>query len=201
MVEWIAKGIGELGYFGVALLMFVENLFPPIPSEVVMPLAGFAAARGDLTLTGVILAGSAGSLLGAAPWYLAGRILGEHRLKHLAERHGRWVAISPEDIERAVGWFRRHGPVAVLAGRLVPGVRTFISTPAGVARMPIAPFVACSAIGTMAWSSLLAIAGYGLESRYDAVARHVDLIAQAVFVLMAVGYGVGVWRRRRRGSA
>lgn len=196
MVEWIAGGIGKLGYAGVALLMFLENLFPPIPSELVMPLAGFAAARGELSLTGVIIAGSIGSLLGAAPWYLAGRVLGEGGLKRLAERDGRWLAISSPDIERAVAWFHRRGPFAVLVGRLIPGLRTYISVPAGVARMPLMPFVTWSTIGTVAWTALLAIAGYRLESRYDDVAAYVDPAAQAVILLLIGAYVLRVWRRR-----
>jgi len=197
MVEWVAQRIGELGYVGVALLMLLENLLPPIPSELVMPLAGFVAARGDLSLAGVIVAGAIGSLVGAIPWYLAGFWLGERRLKRLADRHGRWLTVSSDDIDRAMGWFRRHGPLAVLVGRLVPGLRTYISTPAGVAHMRLIPFAVWSALGTFAWTALLAVAGYSLESRYDEVARYVDPIANVVFLGLIAAYVLRVWRHRR----
>ena len=145
MVEWITAVIASSGYFGIALLMFAENLFPPIPSELIMPFAGFVAARGDLHPVGVVAAGVTGSLLGAIPWYLAGRWLGGERLKRLADRHGRWLTASRQDLQRAEDWFNRYGWLAVLLGRLVPAVRTLISIPAGATRMPLPTFMICSA--------------------------------------------------------
>src|SRR5688572_7645793 len=124
MATWIMDVLVALSYPGLALLMFVENVFPPIPSELSMPLAGFLAAQGKMRSAGIVLAGTVGSVLGALPLYWVGRKLGKSRLERLAERHGRWLTVSPEDIDRADDWFSRHGRKAMFLGRLVPGVRS-----------------------------------------------------------------------------
>ena len=170
MFDWITDLVETTGYFGILLLMLVENVFPPIPSELIMPLAGFTAAQGRLSIVLVVLAGTAGSLLGALFWYGLGRWLGEERLRRLAARHGRWLTLSPGEIDRAEDWFRRHGATAVLLGRLVPAVRSLISVPAGVARMPLPGFLAWTALGTGLWTALLAGAGYLLQGQYALVA-------------------------------
>jgi membrane protein YqaA with SNARE-associated domain len=140
LIDWIVTAIERTGYLGVFLLMLIDNVFPPIPSEVIMPLAGFAAARGQLSLIGVFLAGTAGSLSGALVWYGVGRWLGRERLRRFATRHGRWLTLSPAEVDRASAWFARRGGLSVLIGRVIPGVRSLISVPAGVAGMPLTPF-------------------------------------------------------------
>lgn len=188
MFEWIVDVLAQAGYLGVALLMLAENLFPPIPSELIMPLAGFVAARGDLSLLGVIAAGTFGSVLGALPWYWAGRKFGAERLKRLAGRHGRWLTISPGEVDRARAWFDRRGRIGVLLGRLVPAVRTLISVPAGLAAMPMIPFLAYSTIGTVVWTTLLALAGYGLQDRYAEVSAYLDPISKGIVGLIVLTY-------------
>src|SRR5690349_24638888 len=131
MFAWITGVITGLGCVGVAGLTLLENVFPPIPSELVIPMAGFVAATGDLNLGLVIAAASVGSLAGALVWYEVGRRVGEQRLRGWVDRYGRWLTLSAEDVDRAQEWFRRRGAVAVLLGRLVPGVRTLVSLPAG----------------------------------------------------------------------
>ena len=130
------------GYIGIALLMLAENLFPPVPSELVMPIAGFIVARGKLSAIGVVAAGTAGSLAGAMLWYYVGRSVGCERLKRWAGRHGRWLTISPEEVDEAAALFNRHSGKAVLIGRLIPAVSTLISVPAGAAGMTLLPFLA-----------------------------------------------------------
>ncbi|WP_172330666.1 DedA family protein [Mangrovicoccus sp. HB161399] len=200
MFDVIAGIMGALGYAGTAVLMFLENLFPPIPSELVMPLAGFEAAPSARRLAAMILAGTAGSLAGAAFWYWVGRKLGAQRLKALAARHGRWLTIAPGDVDRASDWFARHGRAAVLIARLVPGVRTFISVPAGLARMPFGEFLAWSAIGTLAWTGLLAAAGWWLQSGYSRVQAWLDPVSTAVVAAIAglYLYRVATFGRRLR---
>src|SRR3546814_5794331 len=129
MFDWIVAAIERTGYLGIALLMLAENLFPPIPSELIMPLAGFTAAQGNLSFPLLVAAGTTGSLLGAVFWYIIGRWLGCDRLKRWADRHGRWMTMSPEDVDKAAEWFGRHAGKAVLFGRLVPAVRTLLSVP------------------------------------------------------------------------
>ena len=188
LVDWIVTAIERTGYLGVFLLMLIDNIFPPIPSEVIMPLAGFAAARGQLSLLGVFLAGTAGSLSGALVWYGVGRWLGRERLRRFAARHGRWLTLSPAEVDRAGAWFARRGGLTVLVGRVVPGVRSLISVPAGVAGMPLTPFLVHSALGTIVWTGLLTAAGYGLGESYRSVGRFIEPIGNGVLVLALVLY-------------
>jgi membrane protein DedA with SNARE-associated domain len=198
MVDWITGFITSTGYLGIALLMFAENVFPPIPSELIMPFAGFVAARGELNPIGVLVAGVVGSLLGAVPWYLAGRWLGNERLKRMADRHGRWLTVSREDLERAEAWFHRYGRVSVVVGRLVPAVRTLISVPAGITRMHPIPFFAYSALGTLVWTGLLVGAGYLLESHYERVAEWIDPFSKLVLGAIVATYLYRLARQRRQ---
>ena len=198
MFDWITALIDQLGLPGVALMMFLENVFPPIPSELIMPLAGFNAAQGRMGLVGVILAGTLGSLAGAVLWYLLGRAVGTARLCLLADRHGRWLTVTPGELDRADAWFDRHGGVAVFLGRLVPTVRTLISIPAGLSEMPLGRFLAWSGLGTLIWTTLLALAGYLLEDAYHRVEGWVNPVSTVV-VLGIVGlylWRVATWGRR-----
>jgi membrane protein DedA with SNARE-associated domain len=188
MFDWITGFVVRSGYVGVFLLMLAENVVPPIPSELIMPLAGFTAARGQLSLIPVILAGTAGSLLGAVLWYIVGKRLGLERLKHLAARHGRWLTLSPDDVDRADDWFRRHGARAVFFGRLIPTVRTLISVPAGIAGMPLRSFLAWSTLGTGLWTALLAGAGYLLQSQYQRVSDYLNPVSTVIVVLIIGWY-------------
>jgi membrane protein DedA with SNARE-associated domain len=186
--DWITGFIERTGYFGIALLMFVENVFPPIPSELIMPLAGFTAARGELNIVGAVLVGSVGSVLGSTLWYFAGYWLGADRLKRLAARHGRWLTLTPDEIDKADAWFDRHGHKAVLIGRLVPAVRTLISVPAGISEMRLVPFLIYSGIGTLVWTTLLGSAGYFLESQYEQVAAWLNPVSNVVIGALVLWY-------------
>jgi membrane protein DedA with SNARE-associated domain len=191
MFEWITDIITRLGYAGVAVLTLLENVFPPIPSELVIPLAGFVAAGGELNLAVVILAGSCGSLAGATIWYAIGRSIGERRLRAWVSRHGRWLTLGARDVDRAQAWFKRHGNAAVFYGRLMPGVRTFVSLPAGFARMRLLPFLLYSALGTVIWTSALAYAGVLLQANFALVGDYLNAATNAVLA----GAGVLLVRR------
>ena len=191
MLDWITGLMDGIGIFGVLFLMFIENVFPPIPSELIMPLAGYEAAKGAYSLLAVIVAGTVGSLLGAVLWYWLGRGIGADRLDGFVRRHGRWLTLTPDDIARSNGWFERHGGLAVLIGRLIPTVRTFISVPAGVAKMNQAWFLLCSAIGTTIWSALLSSAGYVLRSQFGVVAGWMNPVSTGIVVLLVLWY---LWR-------
>ncbi len=180
MFDWITGLIAQSGLAGVFLLMLGENVFPPIPSEVIMPLGGFLAHQGKLTMTGVIVAGSLGSLLGTTLWYWAAQALGEARLRRLILRHGRWLTLSEDDFDRARAWFDRHGNLAVLIGRMIPGVRTLISVPAGLTDMPLARFLALSFVGSVLWVSLLTVAGYALGNQYARVSEWVNPVTNVL---------------------
>ena len=188
MSEWIIRFISEWGYLGVFLTMVGENLFPPIPSELIMPFAGFAAQRGDLDLWGVIAAGTAGSMVGTMPWYILARMLGLHRFKALADRLGRPMTLTEDEIDAANRWFARYGRWGVLLGRLVPTVRTLISVPAGLAAMPMAVFLAFSAVGTLCWTAILVGAGWLLSDHYAEVEGFVDPVTKVVVAAIVLLY-------------
>ncbi len=199
MFDWIASVIGRLGYAGVAALTFLENLFPPIPSELVIPLAGFVAAKGDMGVALVIAAATAGSLAGASVWYVAGRRVGERRLRAWVERHGKWLTLSGHDLDRAQQWFEGHGNTTVFLGRLVPGVRTFVSLPAGFAGMPAVPFLFYSALGTAIWTAVLVYAGVALQANYTLVGDYMNVatnIVLAIMGVMVVRRYIRCWRAR-----
>ncbi len=199
MTQWIISFIEQHGYLGVAALMALENIFPPIPSELIMPFAGFEAARGGMTVAGVILAGSVGSLLGTLPWYVVGRLMSAQALKRWAARHGRWLTLSPEDIESAERWFERHGQWAVFFGRLVPAVRSIISIPAGLAGMRLPRFLLWSTLGSVLWVSALVSLGYVLQDRYEQVSGWLDPAVNLalVGVFLAYAYRVATFGKAR----
>lgn len=203
MVDWITSLLASAGIWGVAALMFIENVFPPIPSELIMPFAGFTAARGDMSLVGALIAGSVGSVAGATIWYWIGARVGARRLKAWSARYGRWLAMSPDEIDQAVEWFHRHGGIAVLIGRVVPGIRTLISVPAGISGMPLLPFLLYSLLGTLVWTSLLLAAGYLLEAQYDNVSGWIEPVTYAVLALFVLWYiyRVATFGRRQRAKA
>lgn len=197
MGQSIQQLVDQLGYLGVAMLMFAETVFPPLPSEVIMPLAGLRASRGALSLPGVIAAGAAGAMAGNLCWYAVARMLGIDRLHGLVDRHGRWLTLEWQEVERAKNWFRDHGARFVCIGRILPTVRSIVSIPAGLLRMPLGPFFLWSTIGTIAWTATLAVAGYLLGQRYTAVDRYLAPASTAIMVVLVLWYGwrVATWGR------
>jgi membrane protein DedA with SNARE-associated domain len=191
VATWIATIVETTGILGIAFLMFLENVFPPIPSELIMPLAGYTAAKGETNILLVIVAGAIGSLAGATFWYGLGRLVDHDAMKRFADRHGRWLTMTRADVERADDWFDAYGHHAVLFGRLVPTVRTLISIPAGLSEMPVGRFLVYSSIGTFVWTTFLAVAGYALGSEYSALEGWIDPISYAVVALIVAIY---VWR-------
>lgn len=188
MQDWVVEVVRQLGPLGVALLMFLENLFPPLPSEVIMPLAGYLSARGEAPFWAMVVAGSVGSLAGAAVWYAVGRAMTRERLCAWVESHGTWLAMVPGDVDRAADWFARHGRGSVFFGRLVPVVRTLISVPAGFSRMRPAEFLVLTALGTTLWTVVLAWAGRMLGSRFREVEQWIGPVSSAVVAGAIVWY-------------
>lgn len=183
--------VESAGYPGVIFLMFVENIFPPIPSEVIMPLAGFMVTQDKFSFVAVVIAGTLGSVLGALPIYYAGRKIGEDRIKNFADRHGRWLTVSRADIDGAKKWFDKHGGAAVFFCHLVPGVRSLISLPAGMDRMHPASFLLYTTGGALLWAALLAGVGYFLGSNFKKVEEYLD---PASYVILGVIVVLYVWR-------
>lgn len=188
MTDFIISSIESAGYLGIALLMLAENIFPPIPSELIVPFAGYVAARGDLWFPGVVAAATLGSVVGALPWYFLGVWANEARIMRIAARYGRVLTVRPSDVEKASAWFRRFGPAAVFLGRMIPTVRTLISVPAGVVRMRLPLFLLLTTLGSAIWVALLASAGVLLEAHYDRVGQFVGPVAKAIVVFIVVSY-------------
>jgi membrane protein DedA with SNARE-associated domain len=188
MATWIIETINSLGYAGIFLLMLAESLFPPIPSELIIPFAGFSAANGTLNLWLVLLSATVGAVVGMLPWYFAGRLFGLERVRWLADRFGRIMTLNSEEIDTATDWFRRFGPIIVFVGRLLPLIRTLISVPAGLAAMPFWKFLLFSTLGALTWNSILVGAGFLLAEHYELVETWLDPGTTIVLGLVVVIY-------------
>lgn len=195
MTDWITGIIDGLGYPGVALLVALENVFPPIPSEVVLPLAGFTAAQGRAGLVGMIFAATAGSLVGAMVLYAIATKLGRHRLRRLIERYERWLRVSAQDLDRSESWFDHHAGRAVLICRCVPLIRSLVSIPAGLRAMSLERFVLYTAIGSAAWNTALIVAGYLVGDNWHVVERYMGYVQWAVVIVVAAVVIRFFWKR------
>jgi len=202
--DLVEQWVGQWGYLGIFAAMVLENVVPPIPSELIMPLAGFYVGQGQLNFLGVVLAGLLGTVVGALPWYGIGRLVNEQRLKHWVERHGRWVGVSVQELDQSRIWFQRPGAAVVFWGRLIPAIRTLISVPAGVELMPFGSFLFWTTAGSLIWNLALTAAGWALGSHWDQVLLWVKpvegivnkLIALALLTVLA-WLGLRIWRRRQ----
>jgi membrane protein DedA with SNARE-associated domain len=191
MTEFILNGIARGGYIGIFLLMALENIVPPIPSEVIMGLGGMAVARGDMGLVPLVLWGTAGTTAGNYFWYWVGRHLGYRRFRPFVERHGRWLTMEWEDVERLHRFFVDRGGWVVFVFRFMPTFRTLISLPAGITGMPLWRFVLWTFAGSLIWNSILAAAGLYLGSRFGELDRYIGPVAIGTTVLILAAY---IWR-------
>jgi membrane protein DedA with SNARE-associated domain len=194
---WIADLINAFGALGVALLMVLENLFPPIPSELILPFAGFLVGRGELGFLPTLVASTAGSLFGALILYALGRWGG----RNLILRYGRFLRVKEADLDRAEGWFDKYDEWVVLFGRMVPGVRSVVSIPAGMLGTPFVRFVLLTTAGSAVWNALLLGAGWYLGDNWQQIAGVVGSVSNFVLVLVAVALvaaAIWWWRRRER---
>jgi membrane protein DedA with SNARE-associated domain len=198
MLDWVTDIISSFGYLGIGFLMFLENVFPPIPSELIMPLAGFTATQGKLNLQFAILAGTLGSVLGAFPWYYVGKLVGERRLRSWIDKYGKWLTLSGKDIDRSKRWLDKYGKATVFFGRLVPGIRTFISVPAGLDNMPLLPFLVYSFAGSLIWTALLTYAGFVLGNNYQQVEKYIAPISGIIIASIIIYLIISFIRRKGR---
>jgi membrane protein DedA with SNARE-associated domain len=205
IVTWAQSAVSTMGYPGLVLVMFLENVFPPIPSEVILPLAGSLALEGRFTLLGVTAMGTLGSIAGALVFYLIGYLFNEDRVRLLMRRYGKWLMLSEADLDRALEWFDRYGETVIFFGRMVPIVRSLISVPAGIANMNLIPFTAYTAVGTGLWSFLLAFAGYLLGRSWplvsEWVSRYEKVALGAVVLAVILFFAHRVYQQRQLSSA
>jgi membrane protein DedA with SNARE-associated domain len=198
MLHWMVQFVSSLNYVGVAVLMAIENVVLPLPSELIMPLAGFETVNGTMTLAGVILAGTIGSVVGALPLYYAGCVLGEDRIRSWVQRNGSWLMMRGRDYDRVTRKFSGNNFVAVAIGQVVPGVRGLISLPAGVARMNLGLFLLANFVGTLVWCTILAVAGQMLGVHFAAIHSYVGPAGWTILALLLVALVAFVVKRRRQ---
>ncbi len=185
--------------------MFLENVIPPIPSELIMPLGGFYVFQGDLNFFLVVLSGLTGTLLGAFPWYGIGRLVNEERLEVWIKKYGRWMGISAQELSKSRSWFNRYGNALVFWGRLIPGIRTLISVPAGIELMPILPFTIWTTAGSLIWIIFLTIAGIILGESYNQIEVWIEPFSKAIKFLIVFSLlsgfcwtAIKFWRKKRK---
>jgi membrane protein DedA with SNARE-associated domain len=197
--HWITEFMESYGYFGILLLIAIENLFPPIPSEVILTFGGFMTTTSDLTIFGVVLASTLGSVFGAILLYGVGRLLSAERLEAIVVRYGAVLRLRPEDIRKADAWFDRYGPWAVFFGRLVPLIRSLISIPAGSSGMRFTTFLALTTLGSLIWNTALVGVGAAVGASWDVIVHYMDVYSNIVYALLAMG-GIAavVWYVRNR---
>ncbi len=200
MTEFILNLIAWGGYIGIFILMTLENVFPPIPSEVIMGLGGMAVARGDMELVPLLIVATLGTTFGNVFWYGVGRWIGIARLKPFVERHGRWLTLTWDEVEQLNRFFNRHGLWVVFFFRFLPTFRTMISLPAGMARMGLPRFLAATFIGSAIWNAVLAYAGLLLGSRFQELQIYVGPVAVVTTAAVVVvwAYRVVTWNKRTR---
>ena len=210
LATWVQDVINQFGYFGVALLVIIENVFPPIPSEIVLPFAGFVAQQGagvaesDTSVIGMMIAATVGSVVGALILYFVSAAIGPDRLRAFVEKFGKWFGVKPADLVRAEAWFDRRSSLAVLVGRCVPLIRSIVSIPAGFRRMKLTNFILLTAIGSAVWNIALIGAGAVLKDQWDRVGDYVGVFQWVVvlaIVVFVVRFVISLVKRRRTSAA
>ncbi|CEG28326.1 DedA family protein [Bacillus sp. B-jedd] len=185
MENWILSFMNEYGYIGIFLLIALENIFPPIPSEVILTFAGFMTTTSKMSVTGAVAVSTFGSVAGAAVLYGVGRILDVERLEKIVDRWGRVLRLSKKDLYKADAWFDKYGVWTVFFCRLVPLVRSLISIPAGMSGMKFPIFLLLTTIGTLIWNTILVNAGAMLGASWTDIAGYMDVFSNVVYVLLA----------------
>ncbi|WP_166170403.1 DedA family protein [Acinetobacter sp. SA01] len=198
LTEWIISIMEQLGYLGIALLMFLDNVFPPIPSEIIMPSAGYSASQGQLTLFGVIIAGCFGSLLAAALLYWIGYKFNHDSIFRFVDRYGRYMFIKSSDVKKSLDWFEHYGHRIVFFGRMIPAVRSLISIPAGMSHMPFWKFMFYSGLGTIIWTTFLACVGFYFGENQQLMQRIFSQVSHGIILIILVIIAILLYRRQLR---
>ncbi|WP_339252279.1 DedA family protein [Sporosarcina sp. FSL W8-0480] len=186
MENWITEFIGENGYFGVFFLLLVENIFPPIPSEIILTFSGFMTGFTTMTKTGVIIAATIGSVVGAMVLYSIGLLVDVERMERIVEKHGRYLRLTKKDLRRAEGWFDKYGPWTVFFCRLVPLVRSLISVPAGMSHMNFPFFILLTTIGSFIWNAILVTIGFKVGENWESIIHYMDVYSMIVYVVLGI---------------
>ena len=189
--EIISESVREnvnLAYFVICFAMFLENIIPPIPSEIIMPLGGYFVYQGNLNFYILVIFGLIGTVLGALPWYYLGRFLNEKKLASFVDSKGKFIGISSRDLNKSKLWFDKYGVSLVFWGRLIPGIRTLISVPAGIELMPLKKFLVWTSLGSLIWVVLLTFLGYVLGENYKIIESYIDnfkVFIKPIFIIIS----------------
>ena len=189
--EIISESVREnvnLAYFVICFAMFLENIIPPIPSEIIMPLGGYFVYQGNLNFYILVIFGLIGTVLGALPWYYLGRFLNEKKLANFVDSKGKFIGISSRDLNKSKLWFDKYGVSLVFWGRLIPGIRTLISVPAGIELMPLKKFLVWTSLGSLIWVVLLTFLGYVLGENYKIIESYIDnfkVFIKPIFIIIS----------------
>lgn len=199
MENWITEFMDQFGYFGVFLLIMIENVFPPIPSEVILTFGGFMTTYSDMTRVGVIIAATAGSVIGAMILYSIGLFLDVARLEKIVDRWGGVLRLTRKDIHKADAWFDKYGPWTVLLCRLVPLIRSLISIPAGMSNMNFPLFILLTTIGSLIWNTALVTIGAAVGDNWQSIVHYMDIYSNIAYVLLVIGgIAICIWYSRFR---
>ncbi|UXU84282.1 DedA family protein [Mammaliicoccus sciuri] len=199
MESWITSVMEQFGYFGIALLILLENVFPPIPSEVILTFGGFMTTKSDLTVLGVVVASTVGSVGGAVILYWIGRILNVERIERIIEKWGKYLRLTKEDVRKADAWFDKYGPWTVFFCRFIPLIRSLISVPAGMSGMNQWLFLVLTTIGTLIWNLVLVLVGAKVGDNWHQIVNYMDVYSHFMYAVIAIGIIVFViWFIRKK---
>lgn len=198
MINWAADVIDAIGLVGVAVLVALENVFPPIPSELILLLTGFNVSEGRFDFVSATISATIGSVIGAYFLYAIGRLVDEERLEKLLAGVGKYLGLKKSDVHKGFQWFERHGTAVVLFGRLIPVVRSVVSIPAGAEKMPVLRFTLLTASGSIVWNLVWVAIGWGLGDQWEKAGTWGDYLQYGVIATILVGLAVIVVRARRR---
>lgn len=199
MFDWISSIIQQVGYPGLLFLAFIENVFPPIPSELIMPFGGYLAKKGEMNFWLVVLSGTLGATLGSLPLYYAGRAYGEKRLKSWADKYGKWLGVDGRDIDKSKKWFVQHRTISIFWCRMVPGIRSIIAIPAGLNKVPIVPFLALTFAGCFVWTLFLVTLGYFLGESFRQVEKFMGPVSKIVLGALVAWLVWRAFKKSKRG--
>ncbi|TKC13794.1 DedA family protein [Robertmurraya kyonggiensis] len=199
MENWLMDIMSEYGYIGILLLIALENIFPPIPSEVILTFGGYLTTQTDLTIVGVVIASTIGSIIGAVVLYVLGLQLDVERLEKIVDKWGRILRVTKEDIHKADAWFDKYGPWTVFFCRFIPLIRSLISIPAGMSHMNFWVFLLFTSVGTMIWNIVLVCLGAKLGESWDIIVEKMDVYSNVVYALIVIAFiAVVVWFIKRK---
>lgn len=200
MEKWIIHFMEQYGYFGIAWLIFLENVFPPIPSEIILTFGGFMTTKTDLTFVGVVITSTIGSVIGAIALYGIGTWIGENKLYNLVHNYGKFLRVTTEDLTKTFKWFERYGYWTIFFCRFIPLIRSLISIPAGITRMNIWIFIIFTTIGTLLWNIVLIYLGQTVGGNWHVIVNYMDIYSKIIYVLLLllVIYILFKWLKRIR---